>query len=736
MEKEKEDILSALRGVMMERDPLKNGLMALVALLLIVNAVIFLDIPFVRAVLSYAFFSIVPGLLILYALGLTEIDLWRRAVLSYGLSISFMLLGGLLVNWVLPMVGIQSPLSTHPLVLSFDVMIGALCLLVYQRYKHEGTAPWTLDVGSLSADGLSPPLIFAFILPFIAIFGALLMNVTDNNVVLLLMPFLVSGYIALLILLGERVPKSTYPIAVLMAGLAITLILPLRGEYMLIGADAPQEYRFMAHTIAHGYWDMGLSTGDPTKAINACLSVSLLRPVIHFLTGIGAEWTYRLVTPLLLAIIPLALFVLFRDYIGEKYALLTSLFFISQYNFIYSINGARIHTGVFFLCLLAFALFDRDIDHLSRKLMVFVFAFSLVLTYYSFCYIFGILLVLSLLVLSLGTLLGGHSARWRSPITFSIAAFYFVSLFLWWSQITEAHFQALVIFTETTLRSMAHPFLTESHDVLAQKAVGMGLHGTVEILNFVIYYITLSLIFLGGLGLIRRYRTSSFGAGYVSMVVSCLICWGIVFASPYVAQDFGIERVYFPTIVFLSPMLVLGASTLFQMLSAISKHTLGLNPLPLGHGGLVVALVLAVIVAQFMVNMGITYQAFGEPRSVILNSEGLQYDLWYIHAEEKSAVEWLEGNMNEEFDVYGDAYAGYRFFASKVKYNGELFKNNRTIDKGYIFLRYQNVVDGTVYTWFKRKDWSTLKSIEDYSHILAGKHRIYDNGGAEIFIAE
>ena len=68
-------------------------------LLISTNLAIFLDIPVLRQVLGFLFFTIIPGLLILYILKLNKLGLTAGIVLSVGLSIAFLMLAGLLLNW-------------------------------------------------------------------------------------------------------------------------------------------------------------------------------------------------------------------------------------------------------------------------------------------------------------------------------------------------------------------------------------------------------------------------------------------------------------------------------------------------------------------------------------------------------------------------------------------------------------------------------------------------------------
>lgn len=731
------------------KDSLKNKFIIIIALLFIADVAIFLDFPFLRQILVFACFMIIPGLLFLYALKLNKIDIFRKFVLSYGVSISLLMFTALFINFLYPSIGIPKPLSTTSLVISYNVVILILCFIVYKRNENE-VGVWNgFNIKSnIKNNELISPLMFAIFIPFLSILGTHLMNTTGNNIILLAIPFLILIYAVFIIYFNKSIPKITYPIAILMIGITLTFILPLRGEYMIIGSDGAVEYHSFWLTATSSHWSMS------TDSVNACLSVGLLHSIFQSLLNLSTEYTYKLVTPLLISIIPLALFILFRKYIGEVYAFLSSLFFASQYSFIHCICGARIFIGVFFIALAIMVFFDEKVDILNKRILFIVFMFSLILSYYSYCYLFAILMFLSWLILSIATI---RFVNLRKKLTLTLVTLYIVGIFFWWSQITESHFSTGIMFFEQTLQSLTRAFLTESHDTLAQQAVGMGLHGTVEILNFIVYYVTLILIAIGSIDLIRKHKTSKFGVEYTSMVVACLMVWVIMIAAPYPSEGFGIARAYFPTLILLSPMMIIGARAICQLPAPknwwyIVKHVPKLHKHSFNsdskfkdssskqssnHYKRVIAIALIVILLQFMVNMGITYQMFGNPRSVILNSEGLQYDIWYIHTQEIQAGKWLMKNIERGHTVYTDAYTPNRFVTirgeEKIRVDNNFFERDKQIGKGYIFLRYQNIVAGTIYSWYFRKDWSDYAPITNYSHLFVGKSKIYNNDGSEVW---
>jgi uncharacterized membrane protein len=146
---------------------------------------------------------------------------------------------------------------------------------------------------------------------------------------------------------------------------------------------------------------------------------------------------------------------------------------------------------------------------------------------------------------------------------------------------------------------------------------------------------------------------------------------------------------------------------------------------------------ISIISLQLVVNTGLTYQVFGNPRSVLFNSKGLQYNSWYIHKEESAAAQWLIQNKSKVSTINGDAYMGLRVTAANKdisqKINNALFREEDPVEQnGYIFLRYQNVVNKTVIPWYVRKVEDPNIPISEYEALLKDKNKLYSNSGSDI----
>ena len=107
-----------------------------IALVILVTALaVFLNLPVARQVLAFLCLSLVPGALLLYIFRLNDMDILRKLILSTGLSLSFLIFAGLLINFLGPLLGNPRPLFTGSLLAWFTPMLLLLCFVAYWRNR-------------------------------------------------------------------------------------------------------------------------------------------------------------------------------------------------------------------------------------------------------------------------------------------------------------------------------------------------------------------------------------------------------------------------------------------------------------------------------------------------------------------------------------------------------------------------------------------------------------------------
>ena len=57
------------------------------------------------------------------------------------------------------------------------------------------------------------------------------------------------------------------------------------------------------------------------------------------------------------------------------------------------------------------------------------------------------------------------------------------------------------------------------------------------------------------------------------------------------------------------------------------------------------------------------YNIFGFPETIILNSEGGHYNLWYVHDQESCVAKWLKRYTDEKAKIYADRLGNNRLIS-------------------------------------------------------------------------
>ena len=66
---------------------------------------------------------------------------------------------------------------------------------------------------------------------------------------------------------------------------------------------------------------------------NAMLSITILPTVYSNMLGMNPTWVYKIIYPLIFALVPVGLYVLWQPYIGKKFSFLASFLFMAMSTF-------------------------------------------------------------------------------------------------------------------------------------------------------------------------------------------------------------------------------------------------------------------------------------------------------------------------------------------------------------------------------------------------------------------
>jgi uncharacterized membrane protein len=687
---------------------------ALIVLLFITDAIILLDIPFLREVASFIYFTTVPGILILHILKLNRMEFLKKVALSIGLSISFIIFAGLLLNSLYPL--LLKPLSLAPVLILFNVLLIIMALAAYWRNREEFKLKDFFDLNINLKGKLTSMLLFPIIFPFMAIIGTYLMNNTQNNIILLFMLFLIPIYLILVLILKERIHSSTYPIAIWAIATSLLLMHGLT-SFHIIGRDVNIEFYCYNLALNGFHWDI-LEYYNP---YNVCLSITILPVVYKTLTNFNSEYIFKLFFGLIGALIPLVLYQLSKKYVGNQGALFVSLLFVFQTYFIYILGMVRQEIAFLFFFLAVIVFFDSRMDRISNRILFIVLIVSVIVSHYATAYI-TIFLIYPILFLpflkSLKKYIINNKPENKLNFkNFDIISTISVFLALWYYTAAKVQFEASSFVTGTTLNAAGTIGLNSTiKDASVTSIFGIGLKSLPNTLSVIINDLIFLIIAIGLFYLVWKYLKSrkelysQFENGYLVGILISIILLVLFVVLPYLSVAYGAQRLFLQILIFLGPVFVIGG---FKVAKLIKRPKLA------------PWILIVLLIALFTSGTYLQYHFDKMPYSPYYEKEGAIRDEHFIYTQEVIAASWLKYNGIKEMGIQGDGIAYSRLL---LAYNGEIPNLNNT-DNTYLYLGYVNLHKNILYG-----PSETVLNITDYNKLIGNRYRIYDNGGSEIFI--
>ena len=670
----------------MLRKPIKlnfgaKGCFALIiAIILITDIAILLDVPVLRVIFGFLCFTIVPGMLILFVLKLNKIGIVEKIVLSVGLSISFLMFFGVFIDKLYFSLGYVTPLSTISLVVTFSAAMIILCIIGYKTNKEAfsfGMPDFNLNTAEKAF--LIVPVIF----PALSIFGMHVLNTTDNNIILMFLLFLIPSYVVFVCFFNHKFPKRLYPVVIFLISISLILLMSLRSNH-LTGYDVHTEYYFFQTTFTNLHWSVfGHSTLD------ACLGISLLPAIYQSILNVNSEYLFKVLYSVLYSVSPLAIYVISKRYIGESYGFLASCFFMFQAIFLETAGAARSNLAALFFALAMMTLFSDKIEPLKKRMLFIVFMASCMVSHYSTTYIFFFIL--------LGAFVGievlSKKYSFKKVISLTIILLFFSMIFFWYSQVTETAFNEGVHYIDRTLSSLNMFFVEESRGESTQVIFGKEVTqlDIPQKIEWVFSWLTFVLIGIGVVTLIIRYKEmlfpelkfkkvdflkDKFEVGYFVIALACAGLLVAMVAFPYISTGYTLERLYGVAIVILSVFFVIGGITLSKHFFFFTKRKPVLKEKTAQIRAYLI--ILLVLIPYYLCATGVMCNIFGDPRNIILNSEGEQYDRMYIHDHYLIAGEWLSSSDVVE----GRLVNKQKMIYNMTEYLGMFDEKSRIYDNG------------------------------------------------------
>lgn len=687
-----------------------------------------IHIPILREVTAVIYLLFVPGILILRILRLHDLNSVETLLYSVGLSITSIMCIGFIMNLIYPILGILSPISLPYLIVTISALVLILCLLSYILDKNYCNEEYI----NLK-DFLSPSPLFLFIIPFFAVIGTYLMNFYQNNLVLMLMIITIS-FVVILVAFG-KIGVKWYPLAVFV--IAVSLLFHTSLVSMnLWGWDILQEYNLSNLVIANAYWNLSL----PFE-INAMLSITILAPILSLISSLNLVWVLKIIYPLIFALVPLGLYLIFKKQTNAKIAFLSVFFFMLVFTFYRELPQlARQEVAEIFFMLIILLMIDLKMNKIKRNILFIVFSFSMIISHYGLSYIFMLsILVFYILVEALKKDIILNTAQ-KLKIKLSLTAnlnnnlqmlsssfilFFIIFALSWYLYVSSSFLiERILDIGVHILNSISMDFLSpETSQGLTAFTVSISspLHKIPAYVN----YLFQAFIVVGILSVIKNHEYK-FETVFILFAITNV---GILILSvilPFFASSLNLTRIYHITLFFLAPFAVIGGIYCFRIVYKVFKRKWTVDSLKMS-----IRILSILQILLFLFFTGFIYEITqDEPTSFSIS----RVDYPVFSDQDVLCAKWLYDFKNSNI-TYTDIYRQQLF--KSLELNTSMI---RTLDPNndfwiyldsYIFIGKFNTLNKLVFVS------NSSKSSEGYyvnmDGVIDNKSLLYSNGFSQIY---
>lgn len=352
-----------------------------------------ITIPIITQLTGFIYLTFIPGFLILRILKIHQIGSVKSLLYAVGLSIVSVMFLGFIVDMVLPFVGIYNPLSIIPITLAVSLYVLILSILSYISDKDFNN-PSFIDTKDL----LLPVFIFLCLIPFMAIFGSYTMNLYHNNIISMILLFLIA--VIFILVVSNRIPPKLYLFTIWIVSISLLYMSSLISPFIW-GWDIQNEYYLGNLVLNYSYWNYMLP-----DSYNSMLSIVMLGPVYSMVTSLSLDYVLKIIFPFILSLVPVGLYKIFKTQTNNSKIAFMSVFLFISFNTFYIelVSITREITAELFLILLLLLFLDRKFKPNLLVLMI-AFTIGLVVSHYSTAYFFiaafiGVTLMLAIFNLS------------------------------------------------------------------------------------------------------------------------------------------------------------------------------------------------------------------------------------------------------------------------------------------------------------------------------------------------
>ncbi len=634
---------------------------------------------------------------------------------------------GFFINLFYPFLGILKPISIIPLIATISFIVLILSILCY--YNNKNSYNYTYITAKYF---FSPKSLFLFLIPFLAVYGAYLVNNYHSNNLIIICIILIS-LIILLFGFSNFIPKHLYPLVIFTLGLSLLFHNSLISNY-LWGCDIQNEYHLANVVMNNSFWNSEIE-----QNINAMLSIVILGPIISNICNIDLVWIFKIIFPLVFSLLPLGMYKIFERQTNEEIAFISCIFFITCFSFYTEMLAlARQQIAELFFVLLFLLMVNPFIDNSKKAILSIIFSFSIVVSHYAFTYLFIAAFVSSVIITKLikkidaryVNILNVASNIKQVPfekfMNYNFIILLIVFTLSWYIYISRGSSFSLVWrIGDAIINSISNDFLNP------KKAQGleMMMNQAVSQMRNITKYFHMTSIFFISIGLFKsivKKRSTNFNNAYIAFSISYFLICILGITIPLFASQMNTSRIYHISLITLAPFFSIGGISFFNVVinhkvnvfwrDVYSKQALKLS-----------SIFLALF---FLFNSGLIYEIkLEESSSVSLNNT--HYPFIY-NPGDVSTVKWLNSNGNNVDTIYADLGGGNLLGSITFDYVlFDTFLENRSLPKkSLIFFTTTNNKSHQIYlrNRFGKLEYVDVKYLNEHNKIS----NIYYNGYGKI----
>ena len=688
----------------------KKFIVAVLAFVLLTNIFVLFKIPYLQEFFGFLFLLLLPGFLILRALKINDIGIWKLLVYSVGLSIAFLMIMGAMISFLYPAFGLSTPLSTKSLLFTLDVL---LAFLLFAR-KNSGFSE-ELENDNEPLNRKNRFLFFLpFLFPIIAAIEASMFRNSFNGAIPMALIGIISIYVFFLAIINKNddIPKKVFISAIFMIALSLLFMVALRPGH-LFGSDVHGEY------LASQMTKDGLQWKPMNYAYNISLCVSLLPVILSSILNVSEEMFFVLIAQILFALVPVVIFLFLSKYARPLHAFLSAFFFISIEIFSIFMSIVRSEIAFLLVALSILVFFDDKLDALGKKILFIVFAVAIIMSHAAVSYVyFGLLLIWALF-----DHFGKKDLQGPKIATLTTVLLFFAVIFFWHGQIISTPFYGLIKFIEEVIKNIANAFILETRSEVALSSLRIPTGETLVRIGRYVSLLMKIFIFVGVCSLVKNFRKTGIDKKFVVASAYSFVFVILSIVMPMITKNIDIERVFLQSLIVLCFCCTLGAKSIFESLKINERK--------------VDILIVLMLLLFFLFQSGFIYGLFDIQTSPALSDDSHAHRVWFVHDSEIAAAKWL--SMQNPGRVYGDFYALSRLwsyggiiphysFAEKPAI-GYTIQENSALVNAYVYMRQDNVAHNS----FIARENYRYRYVENMILMMVGKNKVYDGEGGWVF---